>query len=84
MAKPKRQTKAQGKAAKKAEPVQEAPKVVPQKEKKIVKPKQYKKKTADELARINRSKVQRIFLINASRNVGSWDFTVQGVLIIIL
>lgn len=78
MAKPKRQTKAQGKTAKKAEP---AKKAAPAKEKKIVKPKQYKKKTADELARINRSKVQRIFLINAARSTGSWNFTVQGVLI---
>ena len=38
------------------------------KTKPIVKAKKYKQKTYEELARINRSKYERIFLIEAKRN----------------
>lgn len=46
------------------------------------KPKKYVQKSVDALQRIERSKHERIFLINASRDSDErWNFLVQGVII---
>jgi hypothetical protein len=42
-----------------------------------VKPKKYAK-TSDAIFRIQKSKVERIFLLSANRQTDHWDFTVEG------
>ena len=56
-----------------------------EKTKQIGKAKKYKKKTIDQIVRINKSKYERIFLLEAKRVVEEdhWAFSVQGVFYIL-
>jgi hypothetical protein len=64
------------------EEVEEKVVELPEKTKPIIKAKKYKQKTYDQLVRINKSKYERIFLLEANRyeEEDRWAFMVQGVI----